>query len=68
MVRLPSERTTSGDVHDPAPPLGHHVRDDGVHEIPWDRRTLAVPLAQLEGVAVDEPTRQAIEDWQYWVA
>jgi hypothetical protein len=24
-------------------------------------------LAQLEGVAVDEQTRQAIEDWQYWV-
>jgi hypothetical protein len=25
-------------------------------------------LAQLQGVAVDEPTRLAIEDWQYWVA
>jgi hypothetical protein len=36
--------------------------------IRWERRTLAVPLVQLEGVAVDEPTRQAIEDWQYWVA
>jgi hypothetical protein len=29
---------------------------------------LAVPLAQLEGVVVDEQTRQVIEDWQYWVA
>jgi hypothetical protein len=29
-----------------------------------DRRTLAVPLAQLQGVAVDEQTRQVIEDWQ----
>ena len=36
--------------------------------IRWERRALAVPLVQLEGVAVDEPTRQAIEDWQYWVA
>jgi hypothetical protein len=37
--------------------------------IGWERRrALAVPLAQLEGVAVDEQTRQAIEDWQYWVA
>jgi Calcium binding len=36
--------------------------------IRWERRTLAVPLAQLEGVAVGEQTRQAIEDWQYWVA
>jgi Calcium binding len=36
--------------------------------IRWERRTLAVPLAQLAGVVVDEPTRQAIGDWQYWVA
>ena len=34
----------------------------------WERRALAVPLAQLQGVAVDNQTRQAIEDWQYWVA
>ena len=34
----------------------------------WDRGTLAVPLSQLEGVAVDDETRQAIEDWRYWVA
>ncbi len=32
-----------------------------------DRRPLAVPLAQFEGIAVDDQTRQAIEDWQYWV-
>jgi Calcium binding len=36
--------------------------------IRWERRTLAVPLAQLEGTAVDEQTRQVIEDWHYWVA
>ena len=36
--------------------------------IRWERRALAVPLAQLEGIAVDEQTRQVIEDWQYWVA
>ncbi len=34
--------------------------------IRWERRGLAVPLAQLEGVAVDEQTRQVIEDWHYW--
>ena len=33
----------------------------------WEHRPLALPLAQLEGVAVEEQTRQAIEDWQYWV-
>jgi len=26
-----------------------------------------VPLSQLEGVDVDEETKQAIEDWHYWV-
>jgi Calcium binding len=36
--------------------------------IRWERRGLAVPLAQLEGVAVDDQTRQVIEDWHYWVA
>jgi calcium binding protein len=39
---------------------------------PRERRPLAVPLAQLRagagpGEAVDEPTRQAVEDWHYWV-
>ena len=33
----------------------------------WKRRQLAVPLMQLEGVKVDEQTKQAMEDWQYWV-
>jgi Calcium binding len=36
--------------------------------IRWDRRPLAVLLAQLEGIAVHEQTYQVIEDWQYWVA
>jgi hypothetical protein len=35
--------------------------------IAWTGRELAVPLAQLEGVAVDEQTQQAIDDWHYWV-
>ncbi len=36
--------------------------------MPWERRTLAVPLSQLEAAShVDEETRQAVEDWQYWV-
>lgn len=36
-------------------------------EMPWERRTLAVPLSQLEGITADAPTQQAIEDWRYWV-
>ncbi len=35
--------------------------------IRWKQRQLAVPLMQLEGIGVDEETRQAIEDWHYWV-
>ena len=34
----------------------------------WRGRVFGVPLAQLEGVSVDDQTRKAIEDWQYWLA
>ena len=36
--------------------------------IPWERRTLAVPLAQLEVIHGDDQTREAVDDWHYWVA
>jgi Calcium binding len=37
-------------------------------EMPWEhKRTLAVPLSQLEVIDADEGTRQAVEDWHYWV-
>ncbi|HEX2171164.1 MAG TPA: calcium-binding protein [Dehalococcoidia bacterium] len=36
--------------------------------VPWERRTLAVPLSQLEVITGDESTRRAIEDWHYWIA
>ena len=35
--------------------------------IRWERPGLAVPLSQLKAVAADEPTRQGVEDWHYWV-
>jgi hypothetical protein len=47
--------------------------DDCLHEIfvmiRWERKSgLAVPLAQLKpGGDADEATRQAIDDWLYWV-
>jgi hypothetical protein len=40
---------------------------DMLVSIQWNRRQFAVPLIQLEGIQVEEETRQAIEDWQYWV-
>jgi hypothetical protein len=36
--------------------------------IRWNEEDeLAVPLAQLKVVKADEPTREAVEDWHYWV-
>lgn len=52
--------------------VGMAPEEECEHEMfvltPWERRTLAVPLSQLEVVAADDPTAQAIEDWRYWVA
>lgn len=37
-------------------------------ETRWERRGLAVPLSQLKPIAeADEDTREAVEDWHYWV-
>lgn len=37
-------------------------------EIPWEPKpTLAVPLSQLEVVHATKATRQAVEDWHYWI-
>lgn len=48
------------------------AEDDCMHDmfvdIMWAGRTLAVPLMQLEPIVTDEKTREAIEDWHYWIA
>ncbi len=33
----------------------------------WERNGLAVPLMQLELIHGDDQTREAVEDWHYWV-
>ena len=34
----------------------------------WDRKEgLAVPLSQLQVIRADEQTKEAVEDWHYWV-
>jgi hypothetical protein len=33
----------------------------------WERDGLGVPLAQLDVLHADAATRQAVEDWHYWV-
>lgn len=35
--------------------------------IRWQERIMAVPLSQLTATNSDESTRQAIEDWLYWL-
>lgn len=38
-------------------------------ETRWDRRTLAVPLAQVKPIAkTDAETQEAVADWHYWMA
>lgn len=34
----------------------------------WSNRNLAVPLSQLKPIGADESTKQAVEDWHYWIA
>ena len=37
-------------------------------ETNWDRRTLAIPLAQIQPItATDAETKEAVADWHYWV-
>ena len=35
--------------------------------IRWEKEGLGVPLSQLAVTHADEQTRQAVEDWHYWV-
>ena len=37
-------------------------------ETPWERRTLAIPLSQIKpNTSTDPQTKEAVEDWHYWV-
>jgi hypothetical protein len=35
--------------------------------IKWGGRSMALPLSQLEPLAVDHSTKEAVADWHYWV-
>jgi hypothetical protein len=58
-------------VHDQAEVISMAPEEECEREmfvlIRWEEASLAVPLAQLKPVAVDEQTVQAIGDWHYWV-
>ena len=51
--------------------FGMAPEDECEHEIfvkiRWEMEGLAVPLSQLKPHNVDERTKQAMEDWHYWV-
>jgi hypothetical protein len=52
--------------------VGMAPEDECLHEMyvamPWEGRTLSVPLSQLKGIRLDEETQEAVEDWHYWLA
>jgi Calcium binding len=59
-------------VKDEVEVIGMHGEEECEHEmfvtIRWEKAGLAVPLSQLKPIsATDEQTKQAIEDWHYWV-
>src|SRR5262245_27572822 len=33
----------------------------------WGGRSMAVPSSQLEPIAADRPTKEAVADWHYWL-
>ena len=51
--------------------IGMESEDDCVHEmfvkIQWGKRSLGVPVSQLEVVQANDQTQEAVEDWHYWV-
>jgi hypothetical protein len=48
-------------------PAGDECEREMFVTIRWGKRQLAVPLAQLEAIGADDQTREAVEDWHYWV-
>jgi hypothetical protein len=59
-------------IKDEVDVLGMAPEDECENEmfvmIRWERDGLAVPLSQLTLIkSTDEQTKQAVEDWHYWV-
>ena len=62
----PVQRGEVVEVTDMAP--AEDCEHDMLVDVQWQGRRLAVPLSQLEGIAVDEAAQEAIGDWHYWIA
>jgi len=71
-ARCIKERSVSPlEVKDAVEVLKMAPEDECEHEmfvmIRWGKKRVAVPLSQLKPVAPDPQTKQAVEDWHYWV-
>lgn len=62
----PLEKGEEVEVHGMAP------EDDCMREmfvlVGWAGRKFGVPLAQIEPLKPDKATRDAVDDWRYWLA
>jgi len=73
LTRCVSERAISPlQVGDEVDVIDMAPQEECAHEMfvgmRWGhRRTLAVPLSQLEVTDAEEGTRRAVEDWRYWL-
>jgi hypothetical protein len=51
--------------------VGMSEEDDCMREmfvqIKWQGREMGIPLEQIKPLKVDKETREAIEDWHYWM-
>jgi hypothetical protein len=41
--------------------------EDMFAKIRWQNKEFCVPLIQLEGIDIDQRTKQGMDDWNYWV-
>lgn len=72
LARCTVRRATSPlKVRDEAEVIGLPPEEECEHEMlvtmRWEGEGLAVPLSQLEVIHADDQTREAVEDWAYWV-
>jgi hypothetical protein len=70
--RCSTRRSTSplkvgGEVEVIGMALVEDCEHDMFVEMDWDEESLAVPLSQLEVIDADDQTREAVEDWLYWI-
>ena len=70
--RCSTRRSTSplkvgGEVEVIGMALVEDCEHDMFVEMDWDEESLAVPLSQLEVIDADDQTREAGEDWLYWI-